>query len=173
MRAALPVGVRTGVRLMGALGRGEGFTIPEMMIVVVLLGIVAYIGAAFGPRGSQEATSPDMAQIKSASEILMSDIQLARRKAVTTGSPVSIIVPNEDGSKPLSKGYYMTEFQGQSQRVTKVVNFSETHPAANIFVGYWELNPRKVGTTYGVGSPALNTNTSEINLSSSLEFDIR
>jgi type IV fimbrial biogenesis protein FimT len=68
----------------------KGFTIPEMLIVLILIAIVAGIGYGAFSRMSINAN------LRTAARDIASDFQLARQRAMAEGTPLTITFNDDD-----------------------------------------------------------------------------
>jgi type II secretory pathway pseudopilin PulG len=101
----------------------------ELMVVLGIFGLMLAIGA-LNFRGA-----PQKASIKSAAELLASEMRAARSRAVATGRPVAVAFPRP-GGVPISQGFY-TLAGHQNPTLVKVQDFSEEFPDTQIFLGHW------------------------------------
>ena len=119
----------------GSAGRGNGFTVIEIIIVVVILSIVALAAV---PMLSSAGTM----QIRAAANMIAADIEYAKSMAISGGQDYSVVFDQnadsyriEDQSNniiphPVKKGFnYIVDFQNDSRlgRVDIVwANFNAT-----------------------------------------------
>jgi len=102
-------------------GKGRGFTIVELLIVVVILSIVALTAI---PMMSSAASI----QIRSAANIIAADIEYARSMAISRGQNHSIVFDTSADSycikntttgviikNPVTKGDYVVSFKTESR----------------------------------------------------------
>ena len=102
-------------------GKGRGFTIVELLIVVVILSIVALTAI---PMMSSAASI----QIRSAANIIAADLEYARSMAISRGQNHSVVFDKNTDSyrivdqggtviqHPVKKGFtYVVDFQNESR----------------------------------------------------------
>lgn len=130
----------------GGARRPGGYTIVEILIVLLLLGLVLGIGAP------QMKETKMTTESKGLSSELSEELRLARQKAITKQVPVGVIFPTTGGLKASSQSCYIMEGESNPQ-ITKTVDYSTKYSSAAIFVGYWDLDtstlkdPTRTNTT--------------------------
>ncbi|MBX3166826.1 MAG: hypothetical protein KF760_05415 [Candidatus Eremiobacteraeota bacterium] len=109
----------------------RGLSLLELMLTIGLALIL--LGVAVIPRGGKGASSQGLAQM------LAEELRASRIRAMTTGKPVALVLPSDNGNLSHSQSFYVMEgFSTPS--VTRVVNFAGEFPRSSLFVGVWELN---------------------------------
>lgn len=104
-----------------------GFTVAEMMIVLVLL-VTMVVGALISGRKGLE-----QADTKALADILVASLRAARQQAITEGHPVSLVLPSDSGTKPHSQGFLIVE--GHAPLLTSAHSFASEHPDSCLAVG--------------------------------------
>lgn len=109
----------------------RGLSLLELMLTIGLALIL--LGVAVVPRGGKGASSQGLAQM------LAEELRASRIRAMTTGKPVALVLPSDNGNLSHSQSFYMMEgFSAPS--VSRVVNFAGEFPRSSLFIGVWELN---------------------------------
>ena len=110
----------------------RGLSLLELMLTIGLALIL--LGVAVVPHGGKGATSQGLAQL------LAEELRASRIRAMTTGKPVALVLPTENGNVSHSQSFYVMEgFAAPS--VSRVVNFSGEFPRSSLFMGSWDVSP--------------------------------
>lgn len=145
-------------------GTFGGFTLAEMMLVVVILAIAAMLAIPFAASGA--AT-----QLKSAATIIASDLEYAKSMAISKGKQYSVVfdagaesyrIEDVNGviSHPIKKGFaYTVNFAADSRLARVDISSVSFDAASTISFDY-------LGSPYsGSGAGASPLNSGTINLS--------
>lgn len=109
----------------------RGFSLVEFLLVMALLAILLGLGVMSGRRGNERTESRGMAQL------LAEELKLARDRAVSTGVPVAVVFPSQNGGLPVTQSFYQLE--GQQPRMQRVANLAVDFPDAYVFNGHWSV----------------------------------
>lgn len=110
----------------------RGLSLLELMLTIGLALIL--LGVAVVPRGGKGASSQGLAQM------LAEELRASRIRAMTTGKPVAVVLPTDNGNVSHSQSFYVMEgFSAPS--VSRVVNFAGEFPRSSLFIGTWDLSP--------------------------------
>ena len=109
----------------------RGLSLLELMLTIGLA--LLLLGVAVVPRGGKGASSQGLAQM------LAEELRASRIRAMTTGKPVALVLPTDNGSVSHSQSFYIMEgFSAPS--VSRVVNFAGEFPRSSLFIGVWDLS---------------------------------
>ena len=124
----------------------RGFTLVEALVTLLLLAVTLGVSVSYS------RTSGHAASVRASAEQLAQVFRTARDRAMATGEPVAVVFPSENGSTPLSQGYYLLRGEERAQ-VAERHDLGRDNPHLSIFVGGWGAADART-LKLGLGSDA-------------------
>ncbi|MEW6279466.1 MAG: prepilin-type N-terminal cleavage/methylation domain-containing protein, partial [Candidatus Eremiobacterota bacterium] len=132
--------------------RRRAFSVLEVLVVIAILGILAWLGMAQLQRGRGGAESHGLA------EVIAEELRLARKLAQSRQVPVGVGFPSGAGTVGRFQSLYLLEGEIRP-RVSRVANFGGDFPGACGFAGYWP-----VSTANSTNQPLAGSNADALDL---------
>lgn len=130
--------------------RVQGFTLLELIIAILIVGLLIAIGMSNMRRGIASAESQGLAQI------VAEELRLARQTAMARQLPVAVGFPTNGGAVPHCQSVYNVVGEIRP-KLTRVSNYAGDFPKAVIFSSIWPLG----AGAYTTAPPALQTNNDQ------------
>lgn len=142
------------------LSRGGGFTLAEIMLVVVILGIAALMAIPFAVSGSSM-------QLRSAANVIAADLEYAKSMAISRGTRYSAVFD------PTNESYQIEDTNGVINHPLKgfpyIVSFAEDNRLSRVDISSVDFDSGNTVRFDYLGSPfnASNNplNSGAVNLS--------
>jgi len=112
----------------------QAFTLPELVMAVTVILLLFLITSPKLVKTQQERNEAMAAALG-----LVDDLRFLRMRALSTGYPAALIIPNENMSLGHCTGYILKEGSA-GRKIIKKVDLSKMYRSVSLFVGTWDLD---------------------------------
>lgn len=129
----------------------KGMTLAETMLVVGIASVVLVMGV-FQTQHSRARTGS-----RAEAEVVAEKIRSLRQLAVSSQTPVALVMPTSGGTQPFSQSFYVLT-GATAPKETEILNLAGDFPETYAVQSFWALDPTALtdpSHTNSVANPAL------------------